>query len=472
MMYQIVILVIPLVIAPYLTRTLGDSSLGIYSYTYSIVTLFIFLARLGIDKHGQRLIAAVRDDEEKLRKSFWSLYFVHAIVSFFVLIVYYFFVLFVVDRYREIFIIQGISLFCILFDITWFFYGIENMKLVVIENLCVKVAELISIFVFVHSKDDLGVYTFIMSISLLVGYLIVLPYAFRLVKPIKFGWKDIKQHFKPLCVLFVAVFATILYQVIDKTLLGIFSTEANVAYYEYANKIICVPLNIIFVIGTVLMPRACACAARGDTDNQKKYMDYSMHFVAFLGFGSTFGIISVAPLFATIYYGRDFSFCGDVMMVLSPIIVLLGLENVVRTQYMIPNHMDKQFTTCLWIASILHLIISISLIPIFGVYGAVYGTIISEVICTLLQFVICRFFISIKKVLKIMVPYGVIGFVMSLLISYIKCFYNTSVFHLLLQIVVGIICYCFFSMVHLVFFSDIKTMVRQEIKKILARIKQ
>lgn len=92
MIYQIVTLAIPLIIAPRLTRKLGDSALGIYTYTYSIVFCFMSIARLGIDKYGQRVIASVREDELKLRKTFWSLYCVHAFFTIFALLLFIFFI--------------------------------------------------------------------------------------------------------------------------------------------------------------------------------------------------------------------------------------------------------------------------------------------------------------------------------------------------------------------------------------------
>ena len=103
MIYQIVTLAIPLVIAPYLTRVLGDTSLGIYTYTYSIAFCFMSFARLGIDKYGQRVIATVRDCDIKLRKTFWSLYFVHVFFTLLALIIYFLFILILVEKYVRIF---------------------------------------------------------------------------------------------------------------------------------------------------------------------------------------------------------------------------------------------------------------------------------------------------------------------------------------------------------------------------------
>lgn len=456
MFYQIVTLAIPLIIAPYLTRTLGDSSLGIYTFTYSIMSCFMTIARLGIDKHGQRVIAAAVDDEKKLRVTFWSLYVTHVFFTIVALVLYFCFVIFFAKKYYSVYLIQGLALLGVMFDITWFFYGIENFKFIVLENLCVKISELLLIFIFVKNKNSLDVYACIMSLSICLGYLVVLPYVIKNLKPIKFTWNDVKQHLKPLFILFFAAIAVTAYQMIDKTLLGVLSTESNVAYYEYANKIVNVPVNLVYVTGTVLMPRACAYAAKGDKKNQIKYMNYSLHFVCFLGIGAAFGFLSVSNLFSIIYYGKDFADCGGVMMTLCPAIFLLGIENIMRTQYMIPNHMDKQFTSCIVITTIINLILSAVLIPVIGVYGAVIGTIIAELVCTIIQIILCKSILSIEKILKTAIPYLISGLIMFCVIHIVKIKYNHSIWHLLLQVVIGGCCYCLFAVGYLFFFSDIK----------------
>ena len=89
--YQFLILVIPLIMSPYLTRVIGSTGLGIYTYSNSIAYYFVILAMLGISRYGQRVIASSSEDEEKLRKSFWSLFVVHAIFSIISIAFYFIF---------------------------------------------------------------------------------------------------------------------------------------------------------------------------------------------------------------------------------------------------------------------------------------------------------------------------------------------------------------------------------------------
>lgn len=467
--YQVVILVIPLIIAPYLTRTLGDTALGVYAYTYSIAYYFVLLAMLGITRHGQRLIAARRDDKQALGKAFWSLYVVHATFSLLAVIAYVLFSALFGGDDQTIYFIQTVYVVSALFDITWLFYGLENFKSVVIKNFIIKIAECVCIFCLVKSSSDLWIYTLIMSSSLCLGQVVMLPQAIRFVKPVRFGLADIKEHFKPLFVLFIAVVAATLYTVFDKTLLGIMSTKEDVAYYEYSNKIISIPQTIIGVICTVMFPRACACIAKNDVQGFQKYLDYSLHFTCFLGLGAIFGLMGIANLFAVLYYGESFAICGDVIIALSPNIFIIQLGNIIRTQYMVPNHMDKHLNVCYIINAVLNLILSIALIPVLGIYGAVIGTIAAETSGIVFQLILCRKFLPIKKVVVTMIPYALFGCVMFGLIYVVRMYLNATWWDLLLQIATGGGIYCILCAIYLLFFSPIRNNLKDMLRNSLLR---
>ena len=68
--YQVLAILVPLVTAPYVSRVLGADGIGIYSYTHSYMTYFTMFAALGTVSYGTRQIAQVRDDSQKLSKTF------------------------------------------------------------------------------------------------------------------------------------------------------------------------------------------------------------------------------------------------------------------------------------------------------------------------------------------------------------------------------------------------------------------
>lgn len=467
--YQVLILVVPLIMAPYLTRTLGETSIGVYSYTYSIAYYFVLLSMLGIAKHGQRIIAERKNDSGNLRKTFWSLFYLHVIIS---TISFAFYILFVIgfgEDKAPVYWAQGLYVLSATFDITWLFYGLEFFKPVVIRNAIIKIIELLLTVLCVHDSGDVLIYTIIMSASILCSYLSLLPTAIKYVKPIKINRNDMKEHIKPLFVLSISVLAICLYTMFDKTLLGIMSNVENVAYYEYSNKIINIPKTFIVVIGTVLFPRICACIANNDYSGVKKYYGYSLLVVYFIGFASIFGLLSIADLFVEIYYGTNFISCGEIIKVMSPIILIIGLGDIFRTQFLIPMKKDIQYTICVILNAVINLVISFVLIPSMGIYGAIFGTLCAELFGMIYQGVLIKQLIDVKETIFSSIPFIVSGVIMAGAIYALKTHFNKTLTHLILQIVFGGLAYCIAIIVYFCFLSSERNEYKSLIKKIIKR---
>ena len=160
--YQIFVLLLPLFTSPYISRVLGPSSLGIYSYYYSVANYFVLFAMLGINNYGNRLISSCRKDGKNIiSKEFSSLVIVHIIVSVLCLAVYVAYALLIVSADERVFAtIQGLMIVGALFDINWFFFGLEEFKLTVTRNTVVKIVTVSLIFIFVREEGDLWKYCF------------------------------------------------------------------------------------------------------------------------------------------------------------------------------------------------------------------------------------------------------------------------------------------------------------------------
>lgn len=464
-LYRVIALGVPLIMSPYLTRTLGDSSLGVYTYTKTIVEYFIIFSMLGLERHGQRTIAARRNDLVALRKTFWSLISVHLFFSSIVVVFYIAFTFSFGKEYQTIYIIQTVYLMSAFLNITWGFRGLENSKFLIIKNAVLKIIECTCIFIFVKKPEDIYIFAIIMSTSAFLSELILVPFALHNIKPIKFSWQDAKEHIKPLFVLFVAVVASTLHAYFDKTLLGLLSSKEDVAYYEYSFRIINTPETIIMAISTAMLPRACESINNGDIQKMNKLKLYSLCFTAVLAMGSIFGLLGVGNLFALLYYGEDFSICGKVMMSMSPLILIMPIGDIIRVQYMIPKKMDRLLVLNYALNAVVNLVISAILIPFCGIYGAVIGTIIAEVVGLIYQMIICKDYINIKDLIESTVPYLFFGLIMFLVLLFINTYTNQTWGALIIQICVGVVVYGLFTFVYLIKFSSFKKDIKNIFKK-------
>ena len=448
--YQIIITFIPLLMSPYLTRVIGSKGLGIYSYSFSVAYYFVMFAMLGIVKYGQRLISENRKEGEKLSKAFWSLYSVHAIFSIVSFALYIVFVFFVIKGDKLIYYIQAFYVLSALFDITWFFYGLENFKPVVIKNSVIKIVECALIFLLVKTPNDLWLYTVIVSCGLLLGQIVMIPQAIKIAKPISFSIEDVRIHIKPMIILSIAVVAVSLYTVFDKTLLGLMSMKENVAYYEYSYKIVNIPRAIIDVIGTVTFPRACCMLEQGDTEGHRNCMKDSLIITYFIGCASVFGLVAIADPLVTLYYGAEFASCGGIVKALSPIILIVELGSILRMQYLIPMKLDKKYTFCICLNAVVNLILSFSMIPLWGIYGAVIGTVSAELFGVIYQLRLCREVLSPKEICKKLIPFSIIGVFMLLAVRLVSKILDYSWLSLIATIFCGGLIYISLSLLYLI----------------------
>lgn len=88
--YQILILILPVLTTPYISRVLGAENIGIYSYTLSISSYFILFGSLGIVLYGQREIAYNQEDRKKCTITFWEIFLLRMITMTISLLIFYF----------------------------------------------------------------------------------------------------------------------------------------------------------------------------------------------------------------------------------------------------------------------------------------------------------------------------------------------------------------------------------------------
>ena len=138
-LYQVLLLILPIITSPYVSRVLGAERIGIYSYSYSVANYFVLVAALGINNHGSRVIAEAKGDKEKLNQVFSDLFTLHAIVAGIVCIIYLGYSLFFVNQDQVYAIIQIFYVVSAVFDINWLFFGLEQFKITVVRNTLIKI---------------------------------------------------------------------------------------------------------------------------------------------------------------------------------------------------------------------------------------------------------------------------------------------------------------------------------------------
>ena len=172
--YQILIMILPLITAPYIARTLGDEKLGIFSYTYSVAAYFALFAILGLNNYGNRTVAKIRSNRKQLSATFWEIFSMQASLGIVVCIVYILYVVFLCKENKGIAFFQLGYVIADAFNINWLFFGLEKFKLTVTRNIIIKICSVLAIFLFVKNPQDIYLYTVIMMGASVLSQAVVL----------------------------------------------------------------------------------------------------------------------------------------------------------------------------------------------------------------------------------------------------------------------------------------------------------
>ena len=467
MIYQISLFILPLITSPYLSRTIGSEGLGSYSYSYSIAYYFYLFGMLGINNYGNRCIAAARDDQEKLDFTFSKIYYFQLLLSSISTICYIGYCIFICKQ--NVFLAWG-QIFYVLsavVSIDWFFFGIEEFRVTVIRKTVIKIVTSLSIFIFIKTPEQLFLYTLIISLAEFIGELYLWYYIPEFVHFKKVAFKEIFHDSKSIIVLFVPIIATSIYRNMDKIMIGTLSTMRNVGQYDYAEKIIMICLGCMTALGTVMLPKMANLIANNKKREVKKYLIISMQFAMFMACGISFGLAAVAKRFSVVYFGLDYTECGLALMYLSVTVLPIAWANVIRTQYLIPSAKDKEYVISVIIGAIFNFSLNLFLIPKFGILGAIIGTITAEFSVALVQTILVRKEISAMLYIKNAIPFFICGLFMFFLTLFVGKATRDSVGGLLLQILIGFVCYLLLSISYCVYKkNDIYYLVKKFVDNI------
>lgn len=399
--YQLLVIILPLITVPYVSNILGAEGIGDYAFTYANMQYFVIFGMVGISLYGNRQIAYVRDNKEKLKNTFYSIYTLQLICTTTSLIFYLLFTLvFNNESYKWLYIVQGINILAAMVDISWLFMGLEQFKKTVVRNTIVKLVSLASIFIFVKSSDDTIIYTTIIALASLIGNL-----TFWFYIPKTIGFKKIRisrlnLHLKSSLALFIPQIAIQIYILLDRTMLGVITNTIQVGYYENSQKMVKLVLTIAMAIGTVMMPKIANTVASGDMKKVRYYVESSFFFVNALSIPLMFGLMGVAKELVPWFFTDKFSGIENLIIISSLIILAISWSNVLGMQLLVPLNKTKEFTISVTLGAIVNLALNLAILKKFGATGACISTIVAEFTVTIVQIYFIKDFINPINLIK------------------------------------------------------------------------
>lgn len=410
--YQVLATALPLITTPYINRVLGAEQLGTYTYAANIANYFTIFAMLGFNNYGSKMIAATKHNENELAHTFSSIRKLQRLMATVVVAIYLLFVSLCIPENKPLYFIESLWIINCFIDINWFFWGLEKVKLTVTRNLIIKLITLSGIFIFVKTRKDILIYAFILVIGTILSDLYLVSQVKKYIKGTRTTFYEMIIHIKPCITLFIPVVAMSIYQQMDKTMLGLLSTYEQVGYYSSADKIVNIPLGIITGLGTVSLPRIVSLISEKKIMEYKKVVEKSISLVMFMCSAIAFGILAVSQEFVPLFFGSEFLPCVSLISFLAFVIFFKAISTVIVNQILIPNDNERYYIISVFVGAFINLILNYSLIRKFDAVGAVYATLISELIVCFVQIFVCFKYLNVLKMLGKNFQYIILGVLM------------------------------------------------------------
>lgn len=436
-LYNLLSVIVPFITAPYLGRVLGVTSVGEYTYVFSIASYFVMFGLLGISNYGTRSIAQVRDNREVRSRVFWETYSMQFMTGATAFVFFLLYIIILGIHGRMLFLIMMPFVASSFLEVGWYCSGMEQFGRIVLRNALIKVLNLVLILALVRTPEHLTRYCVIMSICYFLSSIVLWPSILHEVTPCRMMFSLSKERFRSNLLLFVPILATSLYQVMDKIMIGALSNKDQLAFYEYADKIINIPTLVWGAMGAVMLSRISNLSGKGDLERAEGLLSESMDLTILIASFFCALVGSTSDELIRVYYGASFAPSAPILLLLLPVVFFAGWNQVLRMQYVIPKDLNRIYIVSTFLGAGVNLSLNLLLIKKYGAYGATAGTVAAYFVIALYFYVSLRKVLPLKSMLKKNLWLLLVAALTVVLVRFIRSFHGGGLVGLTLDVLCG-----------------------------------
>lgn len=440
-------LLFPLITFPYTARILLPNGIGQIQFYSSIIDYISLISALGIPLYAVREVARARDNSELRNKISLEILILHTALSLLGYFVVLGLILFVNKLHQNIplFLLLSLSIFFNTIAVNWFYQAIEEFKYITIRSLFIRSVSLISLFLFVHTKEDLLQYAAITVFSG-AGASIFNIIRFRaFIKEYKVSWSQLKplRHLKPALKIFTLNLIISIYVNLDSVMLGFLKNDQAVGYYAAAVRLTKVQLGIIGSLGAILLPRFSNLIALGKKEEFMSLANNAINYIFAIAFPLSIASILLAPQIIAILCGDNYNESIIVMQIISPIIFFIGLSSLIGMQILYPVGKESYVIKATALGAFLNFSVNYFLIPKIAQCGAAFATLLAEVVVTTVMIIIARKSLPFKFISRQNISYVLSSLIMGVGVFFVSNLNLSNILIICLSVIIGSILYIY-----------------------------
>jgi PST family polysaccharide transporter len=387
---QIANYVLPIITLPYLVRVLGPEKYGLIAFCQAFIQYFSILTDYGFNLSATREIAIHRDDNEKVSEIFCSVMMIK--MAFLLLsIILLTLIVFAFSKFRvdaKLYYLAFGTVVGQVFFPVWFFQGMEKMKYITMLNIASKGIFTVLVFFTIHNTSDYIYYPIINSLGFFVAAILAILIILKNFN-IKFKIPKmyvIRHQLKEGWYIFISTVAISFYTISNTFILGLFTNNTIVGYYSGADKIIKAVESILSPVSQAVYPHISKIA----NESRAKAINFIRKIVLVTG-GVNFALSLLIFVFAgtivKILLGNEYIESINILRIMAFLPFIIGLSNIFGIQTMLTFDYKNAFSKILIAGSIMNIILSIIVVPLWKHIGTASAILVTEVFITVSMFI-------------------------------------------------------------------------------------
>lgn len=381
----------PLVVYPYVSRTLGLSNIGIVNFVDNLVNYFVLISMMGITTVGVREIAAVRSDKAKLSSTFMSLLSLTAIATgiAIAILLIAMYALPTLAPYRDLLYVGVVKLVFNLFIMEWFFMGLEDFKYITNRTLLLRCLYVLCIFLFVRQALDYKIYYVISVATVILNALVNVWYSRRFVS-FSFNNIDLRPFYQAFLIMGIYVLLTNVYTSLNPVWLGFVTNTDEVGYFTTATKLHNIIMAVLLSFTNILFPRVSNLLAEGKREEFWEKINTSFDAIFLFTLPTVCFMLVAGPNLLHLVVGDGFEGAYLPFRIIMPLVLIIGIEQILVIQILMAMHSDKTVLRNSFIGAVVTVVFNLLLTKSLGAVGSAIVWVIAECVIMGLSMVAIR----------------------------------------------------------------------------------
>jgi len=382
----------PLILIPYVSRTIGLARYGISEFSIELAAFFGTIILYGFDFTMSKYLSRNRNNKSYFSNLFWNVFYSRISISIVLIPVFWLTGIYFLDDLftRTVLLYSFLFLISRLFSSWWFFQGMENIKWIAIGNFLTKALILAFVLLFVKNENDYPLVVLGFGISqFLINFAawcwIIFKYK---IKFFIFRLAEIFKLLKDSFFTFLNEFLILMFTTVNILIVKNFLSAEELGLYVATMKVVIIIQNLVIQSVSKSLYPNLALAFNKNRTAYKHKLEKFRNLLGLVLITLALVIIFGKELIVQLLFGSDFSKVSSLLVYVSFLPFFIGMTNIYGWQGLYVMNRERTMSFISLFVGILSVSSLLLLIESVGVKGVLIIRSLSE----LMIFAIAYFF--------------------------------------------------------------------------------